>query len=106
MTTGMKPATTPRMHQGEAKHEQITPRAGKPKTSGYAETRPTPATATDAPNPLVAANEASQVKASLPGKTSEDEDPDSTEDAPPGEHKREPIHDPDPADAPFQVRRQ
>ena len=104
MTSRMKPATTPPMHEGEPAREQITPRAGKPKTSGYAETRPTPATATDAPNPLAPANETSQVEASLPGKTSEDEDPDSTEDAPPGEHKREPIHDPDPADSPLQVR--
>jgi hypothetical protein len=65
MTTGMKPATTPPMREGEARHEQITPRAGKP---------------------------------------GEDEDPDSTEDTPPGEHKREPINDPDPADEPLQVR--
>jgi hypothetical protein len=44
-------------------------------------------------------------EAALPGKPGEDEDPDSTEDVPPGEHKREPIDDPDPADAPLQVRR-
>ncbi len=103
MSTGMKPATTPPTHAGETAHEQITPRAGKPKTSGYAETKPSEASVRDQPNPDVPANEASQVEATLPGKTSEDEDPDSTEDAPPGEHKREPINDPDPADAPLQV---
>lgn len=105
MTTGMKPATTPPMHEGEPAREQITPRGGKPKSSGYAETKPSEATAVDAPDPLAAGNEASQVAAALPGKSSEDEDPDSTEDVPPGEHKREPIDDPDPADAPLQVRR-
>lgn len=105
MTTGMKPATTPPTRAGEAAHEQITPRAGKPKSSGYAETKPSEASALNQPNPDVAANEASQVEAALPGKPSEDEDPDSTEDAPPGEHKREPINDPDPADAPLHVGR-
>jgi len=105
MTTVMKPATTPPMHDGEAKHEQITPRPGKPGSSGYAETKPSKATAVNAPDPLAAGNEASQVEATLPGKPGEDEDPDSTEDVPPGEHKRDPIDDPDPADAPLQVRR-
>jgi len=104
MTASLKPATAPLPHEGEAAHEQITPRAGKPKSSGYAETKPSEATAVDLPNPDVAGNEASQVTAGLPGKSSEDEDPDSTDDAPPGEHKREPINDPDPADAPLQVR--
>ena len=104
MTTQSKPATAPLQREGEAAHEQISPRAGKPKSSGYAETKPSETTAVDHPNPDVAANEASQVEAAQPGKSSEDEDPDSTDDAPPGEHKREPINDPDPADAPLQVR--
>ena len=51
MPTTLKPATTPPMREGEAKHEQITPRAGKPKTSGYAETKPSEATAVNEPNP-------------------------------------------------------
>ena len=105
MSNTMKPATTPPMREGEAKHEQITPRAGKPKSSGYAETKPSEATAVDEPNPDVPGGEASQVESTLPGKSSEDEDPDSTEDVPPGENKREPIKDPDPADAPLQVQR-
>ncbi len=105
MTTGMKPTTMPPTHPSEAKHDQITPHAGKPKTSGYAETKPSEASTLNQPSPVVAASEASQVEAASPGKTSEDEDPDSTEDSPPGEHKREPINDPDPADAPLQVHR-
>lgn len=105
MTARLKPATAPLQREGETAHEQITPHAGKPKTSGYAETKRSDASAVNQPNPEVAGNEASQVKSALPGKSPEDEDPDSTEDAPPGEHKREPIKDPDPADAPLQVRR-
>lgn len=79
MNSRMKPATAPILRDGEA-------------------------TAVNQPDPLAAGNEASQVEAALPGKPGEDEDPDSTEDVPPGEHKREPIDDPDPADAPLQVR--
>jgi hypothetical protein len=104
MTPTMKPATAPPPHEGEPAREQITPRAGKPKSSGYAETKPSETTVVNAPDPLAPGGEASQVEAALPGKTSEDEDPDSTEDAPPGEHKRDPIKDPDPADAPLHVR--
>lgn len=106
MTSMMKPASAPPPHEGEPAREQITPRAGKPKSSGYAETKPSEATAVNAPDPLAAGNEASQVEAALPGKPGEDEDPDSTEDVPPGENKREPIKDPDPADSPLQVRAQ
>ena len=105
MIAQMKPATAPPQHEGDPVREQITPRPGKPKSSGYAETKPSEATAVNAPDPLAAGNEASQVEATLPGKPSEDENPDDTEDVPPGEHKREPIDDPDPADAPLQVRR-
>ena len=41
----------------------------------------------------------------MPGKNDEEQHPEDSDDTPPGEHKREPIHDPDPADAPLQVRR-
>lgn len=104
MTSSMKPATAPPMHEGEAAREQITPRAGKPQSSGYAETKPSKASATDQPTPDVPADEKSQVEAALPGLPDKEEDPDAGDDTPPGEHKREPIHDPDPANAPLQVR--
>jgi hypothetical protein len=75
----------------------------KPKTSGYAETRPNAATARDQPDPDAAGNERAQVAAShkLPDEDGlEPED----EDTPPGEHKREPIKDPDPADTKLHVQ--
>jgi hypothetical protein len=40
-------------------------------------------------------------KATTPGE--EEEAPDDTEPLPPGEHKREPIKDPDPADTKLHV---
>lgn len=38
----------------------------------------------------------------MPGE--DEEDPDDTEPTPPGEHKREPIKDPDPADTKLHVQ--
>ena len=98
MSKRMEPATP---GQGEG-HEQVTARPGKPKASGYAETRPSETTAVDKPNPDVAGNEPAQVAAQLPGEEDE-ETPDDTEETPPGEHKREPIKDPDPADTKLHV---
>lgn len=103
MSTRMEPATTPPQREGEAEHEQITPRQGKPKASGYAETRPSETTAMNQPNPDAAGNQSAQVAASLPGEEDEEE-ADDTEETPPGEHKREPIKDPDPADTKLHVR--
>lgn len=75
---------------------------GEPKTSGYAETTPRAGAAQDKPNPDAAGNEAAQVAATLPGE--EEEAPDDVEPTPPGEHKREPIKDPDPADTKMHVQ--
>ncbi len=78
------------------------PVTGHPKGAGYAEPKPTETTERDQPNPEVPGDEASQVEAAQPD---EDEDePADDEPLPPGEHKREPIKDPDPADTKMQVR--
>lgn len=96
-------------------HDRPVATPGKPPASGYAEPKPTPSTVRDMPKPDVAGNEASQVtggkedsvsvppepSAALPGE--EEEEPDDTEPTPPGEHKREPIKDPDPADTKLHV---
>ena len=100
MSKRMEPATPP-PGPGEG-HQKITARPGKPKASGYAETRPWETTAMDKPNPDAAGNEPAQVEAQLPGEE-EEETPDDTEETPPGEHKREPIKDPDPADTKLHV---
>jgi hypothetical protein len=75
---------------------QTTSKPGQPKDAGYAEPKPNAPGAHDAPNPEAPGNQDSQVAAELPGE--EDEAPDDVEPTPPGEHKREPIKDPDPAD--------
>lgn len=74
----------------------------KPNCSGYAEAKPNADTRRDKPNPDAAGNEAAQVAATLPGET--EEKPGETEPTPPGEHKREPIQDPDPADTKMHVQ--
>lgn len=78
-----------------------TPAAGKPKGAGYAEPRPAETTERDKPDPDVPGGEASQVAASTPGN--EEDVPEDVEPTPPGEHKREPIKDPDPADTKLHV---
>lgn len=83
-------------------HVQITKDPGKPKASGYAEPKPTETTERGKPVPHVPGNEASQIAASLPDE--DEEEPDDTEPTPPGEHKREPIKDPDPAETKQRVR--
>jgi len=77
---------------------------GKPPASGYAEPKPTESPVRDKPNPEAPGDEASQVEATTPGE--EEEAPDDTEPLPPGEHKREPIKDPDPADTKSHVHDQ
>jgi hypothetical protein len=74
---------------------------GKPKASGYAETKPNAPGAHDKPDPEAPGGEASQVEATLPDE--DEEVPEDGDDAPPGEHKREPIKDPDPADTKLHV---
>lgn len=85
-----------------SEHVQIIKNPGKPKASGYAEPKPTETTERDKPVPGVPGNEASQVtSASLP----DEDEAEDAEPTPPGEHKREPIRDPDPADTKQHVRR-
>ena len=103
MTNDMHPATTPPMHQGEPARERTVANPGHPKASGYAEPGPAAAAPADQPNPDAAGNERAQVASSLPAE--EDEDAaEETEETPPGEHKREPIKDPDPADTKLHVQ--
>ena len=82
----------------------------RPDDSGYQETQPTelPASARGRPSPDAAGNERAQVAATQ-HKTPTDPvetpaNPDNDEPLPPGEHKREPIHDPDPADTKMHVQ--
>lgn len=79
-----------------SEHVQIIGNPGKPRASGYAEPKPTETTERDKPVPDVPGDEASQVAAALPDE--DEEEPEDTEPTPPGEHKREPIRDPDPAE--------
>jgi hypothetical protein len=85
----------------------------RPDESGYDETKPTdvPRSAHDHPDPDAAGNERAQVASAqhkTPGTgepgTPQDPDPANDEPLPPGEHKREPIHDPDPADTKMHVQ--
>ena len=84
----------------------------RPDESGYDETQPTevPCSAHDRPDPDAAGNQRAQVAASAhktPGTGEPGEappHPEEDEPTPPGEHKREPIHDPDPADTKLHVQ--
>ena len=91
--------TEPPQRAGEREHAQLTPSPGEPDGSGYAEERPNDV---DRPNPDAAGNQRAQVAGELPGE--EDEQEDETEETPPGENKREPIPDPDPADTKLHVQ--
>jgi len=84
----------------------------RPDQSGYEETRPTqlPRAVHALPDPGVAGNQRAQVDSAqhkVPGTGEPGEpaapDPANDEPLPPGEHKREPIHDPDPADTKMHV---
>jgi hypothetical protein len=83
----------------EAKHQ--------PTASGYAESKPTgtPPPQRDQPDPEAAGGQRAQVAA---GNTRPDEEqapqPVAPDPLPPGEHKREPIKDPDPADTKLHVQ--
>ena len=82
----------------------------RPEDSGYQETQPTelPRSARAQPDPDAAGNQRAQVASAQHPKPGEpgNEPPNPVEDEPlpPGEHKREPIHDPDPADTKLHVR--
>jgi len=86
----------------------MRPPAHRPDhSSGYDETRPTevPRNARDSPDPDAAGNQRAQVAAAH-SKPDEEQQPPPVEPepTPPGEHKREPIKDPDPADTKLHVR--
>ena len=102
MTQRMQPADIPPLRDGELAHSQTIANPGEPPASGYAETRRSETSADNQPNPDAAGNQASQVAAQLPGEQDQEE-PD-TEETPPGENKREPIKDPDPADTKLHVQ--
>jgi hypothetical protein len=82
----------------------------RPDDSGYEETQPTDVTraARDLPDPDAAGGQRAQVASAH--KTPVDPGPEpplkpeDDEPLPPGEHKREPIHDPDPADTKMHVQ--
>ena len=84
----------------------------RPDTSGYEETRPTevPRAVHDHPDPDAAGNQRAQVASAQhkPPGTGEPGEPapkpEDDEPLPPGEHKREPINDPDPADTKMHVQ--
>ena len=83
----------------------------RPDTSGYEETTQAdvPRAAHDLPDPDAAGNQRAQV-ATAQHKTPVEPGsepplkPEEDEPLPPGEHKREPIHDPDPADTKMHVQ--
>lgn len=76
----------------------------KPKSSGYEEAKPTATTVRDQPDPDAAGNERAQVAARVAGPDEDQPEPEDDEPTPPGEHKREPIKDPDPADTKLHVQ--
>jgi hypothetical protein len=92
----------PPQRAGDPERARIVPKPEHPKTSGYNEPDQLRMGPPDAPNPDAAGREEAQVASQLPGEEDEEQDP--TEDAPPGENKREPIKDPDPADTKLHVQ--
>jgi hypothetical protein len=77
----------------------------RPDESGYEEKQPTDVGVRDAPDPEAAGGECAQITGGAV-KPDEEQDPpaEEPEPTPPGEHKREPIKDPDPADTKLYVR--
>ena len=90
----------------------VTAKLHRPDQSGYEESRPTelPRAVHGRPDPDAAGNQRAQVDSAQhksPGTepgVPPDPDPGHDEPLPPGEHKREPIHDPDPADTKMHVQ--
>jgi hypothetical protein len=84
----------------------------RPDDSGYEEAQPTdvPRSTHAQPDPDAAGNQRAQVATAqhkVPGTGEPGEappTPEQDEPLPPGEHKREPIHDPDPADTKLHVQ--
>ena len=101
----LQPQTVPPAREGEPEHERTTATPGQPDSSGYAEADRNEAPVADHPNPDAAGNQRAQVTGELPGTQPDPELPDEdTEETPPGENKREPIKDPDPADTKLHVQ--
>ena len=92
----------PPSRQGDPRREKTVANPGHPGTGGYDEPARYAMGPADAPNPDAAGREAAQVASQLPGEEDEEQEP--TEETPPGEHKREPIKDPDPADTKLHVQ--
>ena len=84
----------------------VTAKPHRPDQSGYQETRPTelPRAVHDRPDPEAAGGERAQVAGGAV-KPDEEQEPKPVEPdpMPPGEHKHEPIKDPDPADTKLYV---
>ena len=90
------------------------PTPGAPDHSGYAEPTRMETTHPSQPDPDAAGNRAAQVAANTathkprgpatPGEPEEPALPGTDDPMPPGEHKREPIDDPDPADTKLHVQ--
>ena len=89
----------------------VTAKPHRPDQSGYEETRPTelPRAVHDRPDPDAAGNQRAQVASAHKSPVEPGPEPplkpEDDEPFPPGEHKREPIHDPDPADTKMYVQR-
>jgi hypothetical protein len=105
-------------HHGDPR---AVPTHGRPGHGGYAEPTRHETTVPTQPNPDAAGNAQAQVAANArdsrgpamsghprapakPGEPEEPSMPGTDEDLPPGEHKREPIDDPDPADTTLHVQ--
>ena len=102
MTHDLPSQRVPPQRQGEPEHARMVPKPEHPKDSGYNEPAQYRMGPADAPHPDAAGNERAQVAGALPGEDEEEGDP--VEETPPGEHKREPINDPDPADTKLHVQ--
>lgn len=76
----------------------------QPKDSGYAEKEPTDTPVRDQPDPDAAGGEQAQVDAHQAPDEEQEPPTEEPEPLPPGEHKRAPIQDPDPADTKLHVR--
>ena len=101
MSTRSEPENTSATLPASGNRARPATAPGMPRESGYAEPKPAETTERDKPNPEAAGSEASQVAAAKSGEV--EDDPADTEPTPPGEHKREPIKDPDPADSKLHV---
>ena len=103
MTHDLPSQRVPPQRDGEPGPDRMVPKPAHPKASGYAETVQRGMGAPDHPNPEAAGRQSAQapggVSSVSPGSRLS-----SSPGRPPGENKREPIHDPDPADTKLHVQ--